>query len=92
MVTLKIVPREDYEVLMRYLNEDGVVLLSEAVLETFTSEVQGRFQELADEALDYSFGGEPDLYVDVIRSNCGYTYQTLIGLGEEDGYCSVLPE
>lgn len=91
MVTLKIVPHEDYEVLMRYLDEDGVVLLSEAVLETFTPDVQEKFQELADEALDYSFGGEPDLYVDVIRSNCGYTYQTLIGLDEEDSDCSVLP-
>ena len=91
MVTLKIVPYEDYEVLMRYLDEDGVVLLSEAVLETFTPDVQGKFQELADGELDYNFGGEPDLYVDVIRSNCGYTYQTLIGLDEEDGNCSVLP-
>ena len=91
MVTLKIVPREDYEVLMRYLDEDGVVLLSEVVLETFTPDVQEKFQELADEGLDYNFGGEPDMYVDVIRSNCGYTYQTLIGLDEEDGDCSVLP-
>ena len=92
MVTLKIVPHEDYEILMRYLDEDGVVLLSETVLETFTPEVQGKFRELDNKELDYNFGGEPEVYVDVIRSGCGYTYQTLIGLGEEDGDCSVLPE
>ena len=84
MVTVKIVPKEDYAVLMRYLDEDGVVLLSEAVLETFIPEVQERFREIEDTPIDYSFGGEPDIYVDVIRGEHGYAYQMLAGDEEDD--------
>lgn len=36
------------------------------------------------ESIEYDFGGEPDVYVDVIRSDCCYAYKTLTA-AEDDG-------
>ena len=40
MAILKIVPEEDYKVLMEYLSEPSVVLLPESVLAKFSPDVQ----------------------------------------------------
>ena len=85
MSILKIVPGKDYQVLMDYLSDPGVVLLPESVLAGFSPEIQRKFRRMDQEAqIDYDFGGEPDVYVDVIRSDCCYAYKTLAE-AEDDG-------
>ena len=78
MAILKIVPEEVYQVLMEYLSDSDVVLLPESVLSDFSPEIQRKFRRMDQEGqIDYDFGGDPDVYVDVIRSDWGYAYRTL---------------
>ena len=78
MAILKIVPDKDYQVLMEYLSDSDVVLLPESVLAGFSPEIQRKFRRMDQEGqIDYDFGGDPDVYVDVIRSDWGYAYRTL---------------
>ena len=85
MAILKIVPEEVYQVLMEYLSDSDVVLLPESVLAEFSPEIQRKFRRMDQEGqIDYDFGGDPDVYVDVIRSDCCYAYKTLAE-AEDDG-------
>lgn len=78
MAILKIVPEEVYQVLMEYLSDSDVVLLPESVLADFSPEIQRKFRRMDQEGqIDYDFGGDPDIYVDVIRSDWCYAYRTL---------------
>ena len=73
MAILKIVPEEVYQVLMEYLSDSDVVLLPESVLAGFSPEIQRKFRRMDQEGqIDYDFGGDPDVYVDVIRSDWCY--------------------
>ena len=84
MAILKIVPEEVYQVLMEYLSDSNVVLLPEAVLMEFSPNLQRKFRQMEQEGqVDYDFGGDPDVCVDVIRSDWGYAYKTLAAA--EDG-------
>ena len=85
MAILKIVPEEIYQLLMEYLSDPGVVLLPESVLADFSPEIQRKFRRMVQEGqVDYDFGGDPDVYVDVIRSDCCYAYKTLAEAEAED--------
>lgn len=85
MAILKIVPEKDYQVLMEYLSDSGVVLLPESVLMEFSPDVQRKFRCMDLEGqIDYDFGGDPDVYVDVIRSDWGYAYKTLAAIEQGD--------
>ena len=85
MAILKIVPEEVYQVLMEYLSDSDVVLLPESVLSDFSPEIQRKFRRMDQEGqIDYDFGGDPDVYVDVIRSDWGYAYKTLTA-AEDNG-------
>ena len=78
MAILKIVPEEVYQVLMEYLSDSDVVLLPESVLADFSPEIQRKFRRMDQEGqIDYDFGGDPDVYADVIRSDWCYAYRTL---------------
>lgn len=85
MAILRIVPEKDCQVLREYLSEPGVVLLPESVLAGFSPDVQRKFRRMDQEGqIDYDFGGDPDVYVDVIRSDWGYAYKTLTA-AEDNG-------
>ena len=79
MAILKIVPEEVYQVLMEYLSDSDVVLLPEPVLADFSPEIQRKFRRMDQvRHIDYDFGSDPDVCVDVIRSDWCYAYKTLI--------------
>ena len=79
MAILKIVPEEVYQVLMEYLSDSDVVLLPESVLAEFSPEIQRKFRRMDQEGqIDYDFGGDPDVFVDVIRSDWCYAYRELV--------------
>lgn len=85
MTVFRIVPSEDYKVLIEYLSDPGVVLLPESVLAEFTPDIQRKFRQMNENVeVDYDFGGEPDVYVDIISGDHCYAYKTLVGEEDDD--------
>lgn len=78
-VQLKIVPQSDWEILRKYLDAEGVVLVPE---ENLTGVQKLHFYGLKHNTdVDYDFGGEPNVWVDIapnvdsyaISELCSYT-------------------
>ena len=70
MALIKIVPKEDMQVLEKYCGYPGVVLISEAIL----SELPAPAQELISDGkeIDYDFGGESDIMADFVLDKDHY--------------------
>lgn len=71
MATIKIVPKEDWEIIKEYLYADNggaVVLIPEEKLENFSDEQAEALRSHDGDDTEYGFGGEPDFYVDVMES------------------------
>lgn len=89
MAKLVIIPEEDYNVVKKYLPSggfpDSVVLVPEAVIEgsDFPAETAAKLRELDGQPIDYDFGGEADLFVDVITDKDHYALASL-GLATVD--------
>lgn len=62
---VKVVTEEDMLVLEKYLIEEGVVLISDKIAKQLPEVTDGM-------VIDYDFGGDPDVMVDVIRDNTHY--------------------
>lgn len=81
MATLKIVPQKDWEILRGYLYADdggAVVLLPEDALKNFPESSVQKFREHDGDFLDYGFGGEPDIMVDVVKDPQIYSGEALL--------------
>lgn len=80
---LRVVPDEDFEILQRYLEDDnGVVLIQ-------SSTAAAMFGEQADELdgldlMDYNFGGEADVWVDIVHSPSHYAAEAIRSALAED--------
>ena len=91
MAKLIIIPEEDYNVVKKYLPSggfpDSVVLVPERVINNsdFPEETAAKLKELDGQPIDYDFGGEADLFVDVITDKDHYGLESL-GLTTEDEY------
>lgn len=89
MAKLVIIPEEDYNVVKKYLPSSGfpdsVVLVPETVIEgsDFPAETAAKLRELDGQPIDYDFGGEADLFVDVITDKDHYALASL-GLATAD--------
>lgn len=89
MAKLVIIPEEDYDVVKKYLPSSGfpdsVVLVPETVIEgsDFPAETAAKLRELDGQPIDYDFGGEADLFVDVIPDKDHYALASL-GLATAD--------
>ena len=86
---LKIVSKEDWNVLKKYLGANGVVLIPEDVLETFSEEEQAIVRAEANGETnrleDYNFGGEAEIFDDSIHDRDSYAATELLGDdGDED--------
>lgn len=82
MAQLFIIPAEDYEVLQKYqmtARGESVILVPEPVIDSpgFPKEMAAKLRELDGEAVDYDFGGEPDVYVDIVTDRYHYALETL---------------
>lgn len=85
---LYIVPEGHWEILRKYLDTRAVVLLPECVLKEFSSEKQAALRVLSEQMnLDYGFGGEADVDLDIILSPGAYAIGELLGdeLGAGEG-------
>lgn len=70
---VRMVPREDWEVLKKYLTDtEGCVLLSESVLEGLPKEQREQLQRVDNCAVEYDYGGEADVWVDMVQSPDAY--------------------
>lgn len=89
MAKLVIIPEEDYDVVKKYLPSSGfpdsVVLVPETVIEgsDFPAETAAKLRELDGQPIDYDFGGEADLFVDIITDKDHYALASL-GLPASD--------
>lgn len=88
MAKVKIVPKAHYDILKQYLGtspQGGVILVPESVLtaEDFSQKKAELLRQLDGTEIDYNFGGEPDVVVDIILSNDCYALSQLFE--EEEG-------
>lgn len=89
MAKLIIIPEEDYNVVKKYLPSSGfpdsVVLVPETVIKgsDFPAETAAKLRELDGQPIDYDFGGEADLFVDIITDKDHYALASL-GLPASD--------
>lgn len=92
MAQLFIVPKEDYKVIRKYLFGScgmSAVLVPEETLEDseFPKATAEKLRELDGMEVNYDFGGEPDIFLDVVTSKDHYSLNSLVpdpAYGEED--------
>ena len=78
MATIKIVPAEDWEILLKYLDASGIVLIPENALTKFPEKDAERIRNADEEDLEsYDFGGDADVWVDVIHGPESYAAMLL---------------
>lgn len=68
MVKTKIVPKEDMAILRKYLSCEGIVLIDEAILSELTETQATYVKKNDDQYANYDFGGEADMWVDMVDS------------------------
>lgn len=83
MAQFFVVPKEDYKVLRKYLFGNcgmSAILVSEDVLESpeFPKDTADKLRAMDGMEVNYNFGGEPDIYLDVITSKDHYSLSSLV--------------
>lgn len=73
---IKVVEEQDWPVLRKYLDEDGVVLVSKDVAEKLKRQgagsIDGRYFD------GYDFGGDADKFVDIVTSEEHYAVKMML--------------
>ena len=77
---VKIVPKEEWRIMSKYLANEGVILVPENVFDDLPEKeralimdaVNGSNAKLNSACQKYDFGGEADFMVDVIRDKNAY--------------------
>lgn len=80
MATVKIVPTEDWEILRKYLDNPGIILIPEEALEEFSEEDAAIIRNADNEEVEYDFGGDADVWVDAIHGPDSYASIPLLGI------------
>lgn len=81
MAKFTIIPREDWEVVEKYINEKNseVVLIPEQVLDTLSGKQMDIMHRLNNTRIEYDFCGEPDYFIDVISDRDHYAVMEITG-------------
>lgn len=73
---VRVVEEQDWPILRKYLDEDGVVLVSRDVADKLqeqeTGSIDGRYIDC------YDFGGEADKFVDIVTSEGHYFVEKML--------------
>ena len=70
---LRLVPQKDWEILEKYLSgHERCVLIPEILVESLPQKHQEHLQESDCGLVDYDYGGEADVWVDMVRSPDAY--------------------
>lgn len=78
---VKIVPKEHWEILRKYLNSGEIVIIPEEVVKQLSKEQQDTIYGMDGDSVDYNFGGAPDIYLEIV-TNPGHYF--LCGIFEEE--------
>lgn len=81
MAIMKVVPKEDWQVLQKYLSEQGSVLIPQHTYDELSELHKELIQAGGLER--YDFGGDPDVRIDFILNKDSYAMGCL---SEEHGY------
>ena len=84
MAKIKIIPKKDWDVLRNYLGDPGVVLIPEQAMNTMSKKQQEKLKELDGNDVDYGFGGEPTVMVDIVYDKDAYFMGEIIGEEDDD--------
>lgn len=85
MAVVRVVPQEDYNVMMKYLAgqaSEVVVIIPEDVAK------RNQLTHLDEQDIDYDCGDDPDLYVEVV-SHDGHYFINQLRENEEDNFKTV---
>lgn len=75
-MNIKIVPTELWEKMSEYLSEDAI-LVPEPTLQEMTKKNQDLILNNVGKSVDYDFGGEPDIRVDIVDNDMHYVFDAL---------------
>lgn len=82
---LRLVPQKDWEILEKYLSgNEGCVLIPETLVESLPQKQQERLQKSDCGLVDYDYGGEADVWVDMVQSPDAYFLKDFFGNNEPD--------
>lgn len=89
MATLKIVPKEHWGILREYLCDDdggALIWVPEDGLKEFSGKNAAILRKHDGEPVEYDFGGEPDIILDIIRTPESYAGKAIMACltGEEE--------
>lgn len=84
MAIMRIVPKEDWDVLWKYLGAgSGAVLVREDVLTELPDKQREAVKESDNNVIDYDFGGDADMWVETVLSADHYFFDSMFPEEEE---------
>ncbi len=84
---VRIIPDADYEVLQRYIDAEGVLLIRESVAEKHFSQEKADLEGL--ELIEYAFGGEADVWLDVVDTDQHYAMDEIRRVLQAQSECDA---
>ncbi len=72
---VRIIPDSDLEVLQRYIDAEGVLLIRESIADKHFQQEKADLEGL--ELIEYSFGGEADVWMDVVTTDQHYAMDAI---------------
>lgn len=79
---IRVVEEKDWPILGKYLDEDGVILVSKQIADQLEEKI-GR--PIDGEYLDgYNFGGDADQFVEMVCNEHHYSFQEILDNLKED--------
>lgn len=80
MACIRIVPEEHWKIINEYIEGLGaLVLVPENQLEKLPKEQQEMIRDADSHGIDYNFGGDAEVWIDVLRPS-NYCADNIIGL------------
>ena len=81
MAIVKIVPKEDWEIIKKYFSQGmGVVLIPDEARDAyFPAAMAEAFRKKNNTEVDYDFGGDPDFFVDIMSTPLHYAVTEIMG-------------
>lgn len=76
---VKIIPAKDWNIIKEYFDgNEGYILVPEDVMNELPKEEQQQLKELDQTLVEYDFGGEADVLVDIAQSTQAYCLQSIL--------------
>lgn len=78
MAKVRIVPKKDWEIVSKYIGaNEALILVPEELLEKMPDNQKSRIAHLDRHEIDYDFGGEADIWIDIPHLDGGCCMEAL---------------